>query len=234
MQPTNPLQACLQIFSKPSGVFDAINQRNNWSWIPFILVSIFTLSPIYMYFNFVDFDWYREFTVNSVAGDLSPAEQNNIRAQFKPQFLVIGMLIFAFMFQVIINLVLAAYLNLMAKSDEECVNEFTDWYGFTWWVSLPSIIGFIAAIVVITFTGDNQMPLGHLNPLAMSYWLNIDDNSKWFGLANLIKPELFLSVYLIAVGLSRWTTFNSTKIYVVAIAPFALLIGLWCLLLLLN
>ncbi|MBU2880015.1 MULTISPECIES: YIP1 family protein [Alteromonadaceae] len=234
MQPTNPFQASLQIFTKPNGVFEAANNNNNWSWIPFILVMSFVLLPIYLYYNFVDFEWYRDFIVNSTAGNLSPAEQNNIRAQIKPDFLVTGMLIVAFLFQVIINLILAAYLNLVAKTDDECINGFTDWYGFTWWVSLPSVIGFIAALISLTLAENNQISIGQLNPLALSYWLSLDEGSKWYGLANLIKPELFFSIYLIAVGLSRWTKFNSSKIYTIAIAPFAIIIVLWFFLLLMK
>ncbi|MEP4891651.1 MAG: YIP1 family protein [Aliiglaciecola sp.] len=228
------MQASLQIFTKPNGVFEAANNNDNWSWIPFLLVMSFVLLPLYLYYNFVDFEWYRDYIVNSTAGNLSPAEQNNIRAQIRPDFLVVGILMVAFLFQVIVNLVLAAYLNLVAKTDDECINGFTDWYGFTWWISLPSVISFITAILVLALAENNQMPISELNPLALSYWLGLGEDSKWFGLANLVKPELFFSIYLIAVGLSHWTKFNRAKIYTVAIAPFAIVITLWFLLIILN
>ncbi|GAB2695642.1 YIP1 family protein [Aliiglaciecola aliphaticivorans] len=234
MQPNNALQASLQIFTKPNGVFEAVNNNDNWSWIPFLLVMSFVLLPLYLYYNFVDFEWYRNFIVDSTAGNLSPAEQNNIRAQIRPGYLVTGILIVAFLFQVIVNVILAAYLNLVAKTDEDCVNGFTDWYGFTWWISLPAVIGFIAAILVLALAESNQMPISDLHPLALSYWLGLSEDSKWFGLANLIKPELFFSVYLMAVGLSHWTKFKKVKIYTVAIAPFAIIILLWFLLILMK
>ena len=31
---TNPIQACNDIFFKPNGVFKAVNEHNNWSWVP--------------------------------------------------------------------------------------------------------------------------------------------------------------------------------------------------------
>ena len=30
---TNPIQACNDIFFKPNGVFKAVNEHNNWSWL---------------------------------------------------------------------------------------------------------------------------------------------------------------------------------------------------------
>ena len=56
---TNPFQAASEIFYKPTQVFEAISVKDNWSWIPFIIVTAVAILPLYLYFNLVDFEWYR-------------------------------------------------------------------------------------------------------------------------------------------------------------------------------
>ncbi|TRY29361.1 YIP1 family protein [Aliiglaciecola sp. M165] len=228
---TNPFQACIKIFLKPSLVFDTINQKDNWSWIPFLFSMAFVFIPVFWYFNFVDFDWYVDFVINASAGDLSPAEQDNMRALMNQSVLMYGSLTFIVIYQLGINALLAIYLHLATKSDENNLNGFTDWYGFTWWVTLPSVISFIASVLVIAFAASNQISLAAVNPLALSYWLGLDDTSDWFGITNMVRPDFFLSLYLIAVGVSRWTSFESKKVYAVTLTPFAIIFTLWTLLL---
>lgn len=228
---TNPFQACVKIFHKPSLVFDAIDKNDNWSWIPFLLSMAFVFIPVYWYFNFVDFEWYRDYVINASAGDLSPAEQDNMRSMMNQSVLTYGSLSFLVIYQLGINALMAIYLHLTTKSDEKNLNGFTDWYGFTWWVSLPSVISFVASILVLTFATTNQLSLAAVNPMALSYWMGLDDTSDWYGITNMIRPDLILSIYLIAVGISRWTSFERAKIYAITFTPFAIIFALWALLL---
>ncbi|MCP9479595.1 hypothetical protein NNA33_16975 [Marisediminitalea aggregata] len=77
---TNPIQACNDIFFKPNGVFKAVNEHNNWSWVPFLIVTVLSVLPGYLFINFVDFAWYQDMLINTQYGDMSPAEQNQIRS----------------------------------------------------------------------------------------------------------------------------------------------------------
>ena len=89
---TNPIQACSDIFFKPNGVFAATNVNHNWSWFPFILVTVLAILPGYMYFNFVDFDWYRELVISTGYADTSPNEQQMVReGMTKSSVLIISM-----------------------------------------------------------------------------------------------------------------------------------------------
>ena len=50
-KPSNPLQACLDIVLTPNRVFAKLAKTDNWSWIPFLLVVINSVLPIYFYFK---------------------------------------------------------------------------------------------------------------------------------------------------------------------------------------
>ena len=224
---SNPFNACIHIFTKPSVVFDKVNETHNWSWIPFIFVILFGTLPLYFYMNMVDFDWYMDFYIGTIMGDVSPAEKENFRAALSQKNLLFGMLSGAIFFQILLNSLLAVYLNFATKADENNLNGFTDWFGFTWWVSLPMVIGFTASILVLLLNNDPQLPMGSINPLTLSYLLSIDMKSAWFGFTNAIKPDMFLTIYLIAVGVSRWTNFAVKRVYFIAFSPFVVFFAIW-------
>lgn len=223
----NPIQACSDIFFKPNGVFAALNVKHNWSWFPFILVIVMAILPSYMYFNFVDFEWYKDLIINSSYADTSPNEQEMIRSGMS----VSGMVIFAtlggFIGFLIVNAILATYLNLATKSDESNTNGFTDWYGFTWWVSMPTVFSGLVALLVIAFASDHQLDPVNLSPTSLAFLFNVAIDSGWFGLLQSMRLESLWSIYLISVGLTQWTSIRGNKAYIVASAPYAVLWSIW-------
>jgi hypothetical protein len=231
MQRVNsPFQAMKDIFVKPNQVFATIKETHNWSWIPFICISMVGVIPVYMYFNFVDFDWYNEFIVQSMAANLSPAEQNMLRSSMTDQTQSLWAGVFSSVIVVILsNAVLALYLNIVTKADAECVQGYTDWYGFSWWVSIPFIISNLIAALVVLLALDNQLLPISLSPTSIAFIFNLSTDSDWFSFAQSIRLESFWIMYLMAVGLSQWTQLPPKKTYVIAIAPYALIWSGWAL-----
>lgn len=233
-QVSNPFQAMKDIFVKPNQVFATISETHNWSWIPFICIAVIGAIPVYMYFNFVDFSWYTELIVQSVAGDLSPGEQNMVRNSMTDQAQSLWAGVFSSVVVVIIaNAILALYLNILAKADDECVQGYTDWYGFSWWVSIPAIISSLIAVAVVLFATDNQLPPVSLSPTSVAFIFNIGMDSAWSEFAQSIRLESFWVMYLIAVGLSQWTQLPTKKTYMIAVAPYFIIWTAWALIVLL-
>lgn len=224
---TNPFQACNNIFFKPNGVFKAIDEKNNWSWIPFFVVIAMSVLPAYLYFNFVDFDWYKNMLIDTQYGDLSPAEQDIYRDNMaRPQTMVF-MLIGGVLGPIFINAILALYLNLMTKSDEENLNGYTDWYGFTWWAGMPVVVSGLLGIALVALSDNHQVLPSIVSPLSMAYIFNITMESNWFGLAQSVRIDSIWSIYLIAVGIAQWTSFSTKKSTIIASAPFVIILGIW-------
>ena len=221
---SNPFQACNDIFFKPNRVFATLAETHNWSWLAFIIVIAVGILPGYMYFNFVDFEWYRELVISASFADVSPAEQDMVRQSMTQGQTQTFNLISIVLGSIVVNAVLAIYLNITTKMDEENVNGFTDWYGFTWWVSLPLVVGSVLSILVILMASDHQLSPVDLNPTALAYWLGLNMGSEWFTLTQMIRLEAFWTMYLIAVGISQWTKLPAQKAYLIAAAPY---IGIW-------
>lgn len=226
---SNPIQACSDIFFKPNGVFAATNVNHNWSWLPFIAVIVITVLPAYMYFNFVDFEWYTDLIVNSTYADVSPNEQDMIRQNMTRDSVLLFSFVGAFVGYIVLNSLLAIYLNLSTKSDEDSLHGFTDWFGFTWWVSMPSLVSAVLALLMLTLAESNQLDPASLSPTSLAYWAGLDVGSQWYALAQSIRLESFWSMYLIAVGISQWTNIRGNKTYIIGIAPYAFIWGVWTL-----
>lgn len=228
MQPiSNPLQACSDIFFKPNRVFATLVHQHNWSWIPFFLVILMATLPIYLYFNFVDFAWYKDMLVQLQMGDKSPAEQAAFGDQLhKPQMQAFSLLGIGFGL-IVINAIIALYLNIMSKMDEENVHGFTDWYGFIWWTSMPIVLTGLISLLIIVLADNHQLPLENLAPTNLSYLLGLSLKSDWYNLASNIRLETFWAMYLTAVGVSQWTKLSNKQCWMIAVAPSLIIWGIW-------
>lgn len=223
----NPFQACKEIILKPNHVFAVLKEKQNWSWIPFFLVIFMTFLPSYLYFDFVDFDWYVNQVVEAQYSDVSPSEQEMFRNSMTHDQ-VMGFTIFGSLFgSIIINAVLALYLNMSTKVDEENVHSFSDWYGFSWWISLPVGLGALCSLLVILLASDPQLSPTMVNPTSLGFVLGIDMSSDWFTLTQTIRLESFWTMYLIAVGVAQWVRVSSQQAYIIAVAPYAIIWGVW-------
>lgn len=228
---SNPFQACRDIILKPNGVFATLRTTDNWSWIPFLLIILASLAPIYSYFHSVDLQWYKELIIQSSAANISPGEQNFLRNSMTQTNLLWSTSI-AIVFSLIAgNAILAGYLHICAKADEECVQAFTDWYGLTWWINLPSILTSLLALVIILLSQGGQLSPVVMNPASLAFLFSVSEQSPWYNLSQAIRLENIWMIYLIAVGLSQWTQFSKNRCYLIAILPFALIWLIWALLL---
>ena len=229
-QVSNPFQAMKDIFVKPNQVFATISDTHNWSWIPFFCIAIIGAIPIYMYFNFVDFTWYTELMVQAMAGDLSPAEQNAFRNMMADQAQSLWTGVFGSVFMLLIsNAILALYLNIVTKSDEECVQGYTDWYGFSWWVSVPVIVSSLLGIIVILVAQDNQLQPVGIAPTSLAFIFSVEMESSWASLMQAMHLESIWVMYLTVVGLNQWTNIATQKTYIIAIAPYVIIWLVWAL-----
>ncbi len=217
---SNPLQACTEIFIRPNAVFATLLHKQNWAWVPFFIVCLMVVLPTQVYLNFVDFDWYREILVDMQAGDKSPAEQDAMRSGMTLGAVKLFGSVFPIIGLILMNAIFALYLHLVTRSDEENINGFMDWYGFTWWASLPLVIAGLISISIVLLSTNPQLSPTELSPTTLAYWLDLSMSDPWFNLTTSIRLESFLSIYFIAVGIGQWTRLGGRKALILAALPY--------------
>lgn len=230
---TNPFLACRDIVLKPNRVFATIKVTDNWSWIPFLLVVGCAVLSVYFYMAAVDQEWLRDAMVQMTAKDLSPAERKAMRDMMGQGDVLLFSMSFGIVLKlIIVNAFMAAYLHMCSKLDDECVQGFTDWYGFCWWTSLPLVAVSLLSCVLSLSASSPQISQLVLEPTSLAYIFSVDLESPWMGLLGSLKLEYIWTIYLTTVGLSQWTNLTLAKIYRIALAPYVLIWGLWVLFLL--
>jgi hypothetical protein len=219
---SNPFSASLNVLFKPNGVFSVLSEKQNWSWIPFLLVIVSAILPIYLYFSMIDFDWYIDLMTNNSPPEVKAMMQSTNANQFR-----ITSSFAVFVGALISTVVFAIYLNLATKIDPDNVNGFTDWFGFSWWVSMPAVVSNIISLALIVTVSDTQMTENVLYPLSLAFIFNIGVDSEWLSLLRSIGLSTLWSIYLMAVGISRWINTSTKKAFMIAIIPFVVIWVIW-------
>ena len=224
---SNPFQAVNETFIRPNKVFAKLANTDNWSWVPFFIVMALALLPLYLFFQTIDFAWYSNYLADVQLGDVSPAEKQAYKDQLTLGMIKWSTLIGSFLGFLIINALVAGYLTFMTRNDEKSIQGFTDWYGMTWWTALPSIIPSLIALVLLVMADSHQIDPISLSPLWLAYIFGLEPTSAFFSLGQSIRLDMFWSYYLTAVALGQWTSFSTKKSWIVALAPGAVIYGIW-------
>lgn len=220
---SNPLQACKILLLKPNSVFAAVKDKHNWAWIPFLLVAVTSVLPSLLYFNMIDMQWYQDTIIASVQGDMSPAERRMLEQSFDQSSLASYTVLGGIAGLLIANAVLALYLHFATKHDEQLVWGFTDWYGFGWWLALPTAVtSLLAAVIILVFSGAETSPT-IMAPTSLAFLLNIEMNSAYLILLQTIRLESFWMMYLTVIGLMHWTNTRYNNAVMIAVTPYAIL-----------
>lgn len=224
---TNPIQACNDIFLKPNGVFKAISEKDNWSWLPFFIVVVFATVPGYLYFGIVDFDWFQTMQIQQSMPDASPAEIESYKAASSADMNQMIVLISGVIGLIIVAAVQALYHTLVTRNDEKSIHSFLDWYGAQWWMFLPSVLSALAACVLILLLEPGaQQSEAILAPFSLAYIFGVEKTSSIFSLMMGIRLESIWSIYLASVCISQWTNFSKQKSVIVAVIPTLIILGL--------
>ena len=224
---SSPFAAIQAIVLKPNSVFAVLKNTANWSWVAFIFVTFFSVLPTWLYFNQIDMVWYSEMAVNLQMPDVSPSEKAQAMQMMQNQSIGTFTAFFVGFGAIILNAIFAFYLSKITQIDEESVLSFGDWYGFTWWVTLPfAFIGILNTLIILVMGGP-QMPPEYLSIFSLAFILGISMESGWFGWAQGIGLDSLWIIYLTAVGVSQWTKLSSRQCTIIAVAPFAIIWGVW-------
>ena len=224
---TNPIQAASEVFYRPMAVFNKLAEANNWSWIPFIIVMLLAFFPTYLYYQVVDINWIIEQSaIASLPPDASPAEIENFKRtmpaealQYTAFALPIGV--------IIIQAIIAGYYTMVTRNDEKNVQGFTDWYGATWWIAMPSVInGLIACLLLAIQDSGAQVQPSIVSPLSVAFVFGIELTSKYFNLLSGLRLDSIWSIVLAGYCITSWTSFSLQKTMIIAVIPTAIILSI--------
>ena len=158
---SNPLTACLDILTSPLDTFDAIKDKKGWSWAPFGLVTASTIALFLYYFSAVDFEWMinQIFEQMATQQEMSAEELQAAQGFMTKTSMTWTTTLGGAMGIIVANLVMAVYFNLITKVSSPNELTFSAWFGFSWWTSMPVVVSWLLAALVIMFSSAGMVSL---------------------------------------------------------------------------
>ena len=228
----NPFQACLDTIFSPSVAFDTIKEKKGWSWLPFILLITSTFVLFLYYFNAVDFAWLKEQMINQAAASkpMTDDELKTIASFYQKDTMLWTTAIGGTLGFVVINMLTAVYYNIATKVSAGSEYKFTQWFAFTWWASLPTIISVLLSALVIFFAADGMVSMQDLQPTSFNSLLfSVEPSHAWFSFLEAINLFSFWMIGVTAIGLRSWLNIENKKALIISAAPQIFIFGGWAL-----
>jgi len=199
--------------------------------ILFPLLSIIGLNAILVVFLYanIDFGWFVDHMVESQSGDVSKAEQDQMRQgmeMMSPTMMSSFGAISVAIVLAIVFCTIALYYVIVSSITNDGF-QFKQWLSFVTWTSIPSLVGTFASFVVILMSTNGQIAPETLNPLSLNalfFDLNAID-----GLGNILATTditIFWSIVLMTIGYAKWTESSMAKSFGIVILPYAIYYGI--------
>jgi len=223
--------AMIDIVSSPGKALDEAKQHTAWLWWP-LLVSMALAAGLFIYYyNWVDFAWMVEETIRQ-----QPAESRAEAAEGMRKFMTPGRTMWITLAGVVVMSVLiytvqAIYFHLANKLTTGAEIGFGQWFSFSIWTGFVGAFGSLAAFVVILMADSNQLPVEQLQVLSLnSLLVHANAGEPWFRWASSLSLINIWMLFLMSIGYARWTDASMMKSSIIAVLPWALIFGIWSLL----
>ena len=229
---TNALRASIEILTSPGVTFDIVKSKKRWWLVPFALVTTSIVALFMYYFANVDFPWLKETMLDQMAAQQT---MNEDELQAAGDFLSKTSLLWSTtiggaLSLVFINAILALYLNITTKFSGKDEYSYGNWFAFSWWTSMPHVVTIMLSMLLVTLSVDGMLAMEDLSVTTLNSLLfSVDAVNPWFNFLNTVDVFMFWSITLIAIGLKSWLGIETQKAATIAAAPFAVLFGIWAL-----
>lgn len=224
--------AMIDIVAAPGKALDEAKQHTGWLWWPLLVVILFTICVFTFYYLWVDFDWYVDEVIRiSTEPGTDPAQIEQMRNYFSPGMQIgttaVGIVVMVF----IIYAIQSAYLHILNKIVGDPEIGYGQWFAFSAWTGFVGIFNTLAIIAVMLLADSNQVGPNDLAPLSMnSLFIHADPSSSWATWGNSLTLVHLWTLGLMVLGFARWTRSSMLKSAIVTITPWALIFGIWALL----
>jgi len=242
MSDTNPYESSVEpqnhtgnmtifsnLFTAPSLAMTQVQQRYNVLFPLFVMILMTALVMV-AYFVVLDYAWYLDFLVETTAGELSKAEQDQQRSimemMSKP---VMGSIaVVTSMVGIAVIYVIQAVYFLIVSNVNNDGYQFKQWFSFISWTAMPALLAILAMFVFLFSSSNGQIAPDSMNPLSLNELFFGLESSKGLGklLSTIHLPQLW-SFAVMVIGYQSWTKSSTVKSAFVVLTPFVLIYLGW-------
>lgn len=220
----NAMSVLTKIFIEPKSAFSSLKEHSQ-PWLPLALIIGSTLALFYWYFATVDFSWLLEHTMS--ANQNLNAEQKQAMAKMMTKDSMMYSTLGGVLIGTPIVFALYALYFLVASKIMGSSISYGKWFGFSVWVSVPTLIG-VPLMALQIVSGKGQLAMESLNMLSLNFLItNLPVDHAWASLMNNLSLTTFWTAFLTFVGLRVWTDRSVTSCVITAGLPYVVIYGIW-------
>lgn len=192
--------------------------------LPLLLLIVLTLAAIGVYFSQVDMEWLQAQLLAQDDGKTQEA-----MPVLSTQMLVITSAVGALIALVGGRLLETAYYFLAGRVTK-LEYSFSQWLALACWASLPLLLLPLLSMGMMLAYPDGQVLQEQLNALSLNeLYFEVPQSSSWYVLLNSLTILHPWSWWLSAVGVKSWSGRGWAFSLSFALAPCAVLYGVWAL-----
>lgn len=220
------LNTFLGVFIAPRAAFAAIRDANTPFWPPLLVLVAAALLLMGLYAANVDVEFMIDDTIANM-GEVT-VEQEEMTRQGLAAMGRFGMVFgaVASAVGVALTLVLSGlYLWLVGKATGT-ESAYRVSLSLASWAFLPTLVGSLVGIILILTAGEGRIPLTSVSPLNLANLLGLQGSALAAPLGAFDLTYLW-TMALVTIGYREWHGVSTGKAAAIAVAPFAVLFGLW-------
>lgn len=231
MAESNLISTAINVFASPTEAYPVIKERPR-PLFPVAIIVVVQALAILLYMNQVDLGWLMEMQIRSSPAIEGMSETEiqqaaNQAAQLGPiTYGAIGSIAGA-IFLTLAFFVYALYLKIVSIATKDG-HTLKQWFGLVCWCTLPVLLSQIAALVNIVSNDVSFMPQERVNPLSFSSLLSLETEGA-SGIQRFVQNFDLTTIWtfvLITLGYRAWTGKPLFSAAAVAIAPYAVIVGI--------
>ncbi len=218
----------LDIYIAPSQAYARLRGSGS-NGLLLVAQLLLTALAFYLFYQGMSAEWLVEQQLLHT-GDLTPAELEQARAvmaQTAPYSSIIATISAPIML-LLINAILAGYLNLITKMSGDF--SYQDWFGFSVWSQMPMQLHTLGVILLVLFSDTPNLPLAIVNYASLNQLiLQLPIGAPFYNWAESFNLFMFWQIAVMAIGLRQWCHFSMVKATMLAALPTVVIFGIWAL-----
>jgi len=223
--------AMTDIIAAPGKALDQVKDHTGWLWWPLLISIALGCGMMTYYYSWVDFDWLVDQTIQQQPAERRAEVAEGIRSFMTPTNSIVMSVAAIVIMTFVIYAIQSTYLHLANKLTTGAEIKWKQWFSFSAWTAFVGIFGALAAVVVIFTASNNQLSQGDLQPLSMnSLLIHAQPGEPWFTWGSSLQLTNLWMLVLMSIGYQRWTGASITKSAIIAVLPWALIFGIWAVL----
>lgn len=231
MKSNNAMSAVVDTFIAPTKAFNGLKEAKGWAWLAFLLIVLLAAGANYYYFSAVDANFLvSEQLAQMEAKGSTPAEIEQAKGFIAQQVPMMGIIsaVGAVFAMLIFNAIFALYYFFVGKMDEQNDATYGDWFGFSVFTFLPSILNSIGVVALVATASTADIPLSTMSFASLNQLIfDLPLSNSFYTMLESLNLFSIWAIALTFVGMKAWTNFNTAKAAVFALLPTVIIYGIW-------